>query len=1301
MSHSIPSNAIPNLFKGVTFFINDTISTKIRLALEDLLIEWGATKCPPPPPPSPEEEEGSKVRFDLLKLTHFITDTLDFPEYDYLSSSSSGDQQQEQEEKKKKKDKKSSELRGDDKFGDGKYKIVTPAWVTRSFDLQVLQQSRFYSPDPSLFLSGTCICTSGLPISDDLTICTATEAFGGQWRRELTREVTHLICVSPQGSKYEMALKFGTELGIAILLPHWFEESLKLGCLVPMEIFRFPNPPFTNSLRDTTTSTNSSIIKPFVERLTDYWKSHLSSLPSSNSNSSSQLPPLTTTPKTSTHVILGLEQGLSLPLNKKLKDSEKYFKSCLLQQQGQGGQQGGSTLSRELSNGSLGNRGYGNSSSRSQQQQVLNTLNSPNDFDSDDDDATENKRRRKGGGIFEGKKFYLSSDLGLSRGIEKAIVSKILNFGAESVWSFGLNNNNDNDNNGRQDGDGDDHDNDEEGEDEFEKKEMKSRRRRRFDSWEKRRLAEKKLRESDFVILRNREGWEYWLSYSLSSTSTGGISIGTPAWLFYTFSQKCLSSPLSRLIHYPPPSQKGVLEFKSKIITVSNYTGLAREYVRTLIELLGAKYEGTMSRQTDFVITCTSLGSKCLHAKNWNIPLCNHLWLESCVLSWQFLSPALSINYQVEQGGGGGTMFPTILGWRGWTKDAIDKWNLSEERKEERERASKSVDELEKEEEQARTIERMAQQEVVEEEEKDQMEIGEMMIDDEKENVQKEEEEEEEQAKTTSTTKLEKVLPVQEKKRSSTKDQELVPVVDIVNNNNNDNNNKKKKISSKSKTTNGDDDDKEQAQVRAREEVEPIRARSKSTKLVSPVRPPPPEEEEEQTPPVRSKSRTPKKKSSKPLPAPPPADVVNGEKEEAESSALSDDDSSSTSSSSSDEEKKPTPQMSKHFNQIDPHNLVPLGSRRAAAVRGQAKLHDVIEDKNKYDLEQKKKNNSAKKGTGGGGARRSSQIGTTRGESGSPSKGKKKVKSEEEIESDLEMNEGEEEEEEEKPVVQKKVRGKTKRASTEDGDDGDGDQKPMKKKQRVVNKNLKSVKAGGGGDGDSTTQEGGAISSFDNPPKAKPSSIKSKKVRIISTGLGLDKTSSEIRDLKPFGVSWTDKPQEATHLVVKNLSRTEKFLCALPYTPFIVTKKWIDACIDAKELVDETPYLLKDKKKEQELGETLETILNRARTEGKVFNGKTIYITKGVSPGLPTMQRIVQASGGTIGLNDLKKQHKLIIEDSQALVVSSPNERREWEKLASEGIPIYSCEAVFVATMHQVLEKGFNSDNRVDPQLLA
>ena len=428
-----------------------------------------------------------------------------------------------------------------------------------------------------------------------MTVCTATEAFGGQWRRELTREVTHLICVSESGKKYEMAIKFGTELGIAIVLPHWFEESLKLNQLVPMDIYRFPSPPFTTTLRSTTTTGT----KPFVERLTDYWKSRLllttsnpqAQASTSTSNLNKEDVPPTTIPKTSTFVILGLEEGLTVSTEKRLKESEIYFKSCCIQE---GFPNSG--LSRELSNGSLINGGAGRSASN-RSQQVLNSLNSHSD---DGVQGTGKNKKRRKGGIFEGKKFYLASDLGLSSGIEKAIVLKILNFGAESVWSFGLN------------GDG--------GRDEEEEEDLDSNRSiggngsprkkngKRIvgvggDSWEKRRLAEKKLRESDFVVLRNREGWEYWLSYSLSSTSS--ISIGTPSWLFYTFSHQSLTSPLSRLVHYPPPSRDGVDGFRDKTITVSNYTGLAREYVRTLIELLGAKYEGTMGRNTDFVVTAS------------------------------------------------------------------------------------------------------------------------------------------------------------------------------------------------------------------------------------------------------------------------------------------------------------------------------------------------------------------------------------------------------------------------------------------------------------------------------------------------------------------------------------------------------------------------------------------------------------------------------------------------------------------------------------------------------------------------
>jgi hypothetical protein len=430
-----------------------------------------------------------------------------------------------------------------------------------------------------------------------------------------------LICVAESGKKYEMAIKFGTELGIAIVLPHWsvtssltfipngwkngntekgagvnrFEESLKLNQLVPMDIYRFPSPPYSTSLRDPSLST-----KPFIERLTDYWKQRLNPSASTSASTSTSTaeptPPIpVTTPTTATHVILGLGEGMSKTTKEKLRDSEKYFKTTNIE--GFPSQQ----LQRELNDSTLGlgggtvssangrNGSIGPSSSK-----LNSTLSAVDEAANAHPSQEDDPNSKKGGGgirdIFRGKRFYLSSDLGLSAGIEKAITSKIESFGG-SAWSFGV-----------------------DGERELleEREEERGRGGRassavssnnggagRRDSWARRRIAEKRLRESDYVVLRNREGWEYWLSYSLE------LSIGTPPWLFYNFANQSLTSPLARLIHYPPPSSDGVSGFRGKTITVSNYTGLAREYVRTLIELLGATYEGTMGRNTDYVVTAS------------------------------------------------------------------------------------------------------------------------------------------------------------------------------------------------------------------------------------------------------------------------------------------------------------------------------------------------------------------------------------------------------------------------------------------------------------------------------------------------------------------------------------------------------------------------------------------------------------------------------------------------------------------------------------------------------------------------
>ena len=44
----------------------------------------------------------------------------------------------------------------------------------------------------------------------------------------LTRDVTHLFALSPSGTKYETAMHFREHTGIKTLLPHWFDDAVRL-----------------------------------------------------------------------------------------------------------------------------------------------------------------------------------------------------------------------------------------------------------------------------------------------------------------------------------------------------------------------------------------------------------------------------------------------------------------------------------------------------------------------------------------------------------------------------------------------------------------------------------------------------------------------------------------------------------------------------------------------------------------------------------------------------------------------------------------------------------------------------------------------------------------------------------------------------------------------------------------------------------------------------------------------------------------------------------------------------------------
>lgn len=51
------------------------------------------------------------------------------------------------------------------------------------------------------------------------------------------------------------------------------------------------------------------------------------------------------------------------------------------------------------------------------------------------------------------------------------------------------------------------------------------------------------------------------------------------------------------------------------------------------------------------------------------------------------------------------------------------------------------------------------------------------------------------------------------------------------------------------------------------------------------------------------------------------------------------------------------------------------------------------------------------------------------------------------------------------------------------------------------------------------------------------------------------------------------------------------------------------------------------------MGVTLITIMNRIKTEGKFFEGVTIYLTPKIVPEVNVLRRIIQAHGGIVGFS--------------------------------------------------------------------
>ena len=187
------------LFAQVFYALSDSVEENKRKQLTALLNANGGQVVPTSDP----------------RLTHFITTVLPHAESQSLDGLPS----------------------------DTPANFVTPLWVERTVVLNSTQDPAGYSPDPALLFSGIIASATDLAPSDLEVLSAGITALGGQWRSGLTKEVTHLFALSKGSPKYETAIKFQKTINIKVLVPHWFDDSVRLGIRgLPTESYEWPSP---------------------------------------------------------------------------------------------------------------------------------------------------------------------------------------------------------------------------------------------------------------------------------------------------------------------------------------------------------------------------------------------------------------------------------------------------------------------------------------------------------------------------------------------------------------------------------------------------------------------------------------------------------------------------------------------------------------------------------------------------------------------------------------------------------------------------------------------------------------------------------------------------------------------------------------------------------------------------------------------------------------------------------------------------------------------------------------------------
>ncbi|KAG2097274.1 uncharacterized protein F5147DRAFT_583688 [Suillus discolor] len=1121
----------------------------------------------------------------------------------------------------------------------GSLHIVSGMWVQRSIVLGKLQlrlivvvSEQYYSPDPTMIFSGIVACATDLSPSDLEVLSAGITSLGGQWRTGLTRDVTHLFALHEQSDKYQTAMHFAPHTHMSVLTPHWFDDSVRVGRRVPEGPYLWPDP---------------KVLQPGMQVAMD-----------------------------EDDVEIG-ESGKK----KRKKSSETRLSSPM---------------------------------------------------------AMDEAERREGVNVWAGRRLLLSRSLELGQGHREAVEANIQRAGGTVVKVKGTST-------------------DEEAQEN-----------------EEATLVD----ECDVFVTRYRSGKAYFKA----ARSPRPILIGNLTWMFHVDASGMLNDPHESLLWYPVP-RGGIPGLNECEITVTNYTGAARDYLKKLIQVMGARFTPSMSQSNKVLVAGYSPSPKTQRAVAWSIPIVNHTWLEDCFIAWKNLTVGVDKYILYPPGVDFGKMLMTPIGGRGVgpididseeQRDAeypskpkrnaltasqatdmsardvrndngdlsfdgagdiaasvvidVDDEHVSPSKalRQQRSKPKPKSSENKKSSSQQVTLDGMTNiddgnsrptkpgprkrsRTTRENTASDDVEVYEGGVTDGVKNSR--EIDEESSADDAALTKAEtkavgksSKLPTSKEK---TKPHKAVQTGMKP---------KPKPKETPQRASSLSDDDEifvrpvkhqsaaSSAKVRTKEpEKEPPTTPSKAAKEKQNgrARSPSLSTTRSPSPPVKI-LRTPKRTVSVLVPSLPKdylspssrKDTSTNKEGRSELTRTNSIHASAAEASTSGSKRgrpslsKPstsTPPMknkskSKARNQSESEHedevsvvLDTYSSRglpkRSAANKATSKLRDEIMP-DVVSFEKERKNAKRRHSSG----LNDSFISLRDKEEVEEERDMKKRKVEkaraEDTDNEVEVGDIISSSSPQTKSMSKTGKGTKRRA--EDGMSVDEDE-PSKKKGGKATQNKKGSHV-----------PDAATNHLSGPSR------ESGAVRVMTTGIQL--TDDTIKRLNKLGAKMTTKPNDCTHLIAKGIVRTEKFLCAIASSPFVLTEGWVNSSVRSGKLLPETDFLISDPESERKWNFKLSASLERAKREDGgegLLKGMTFYVTPKVEIDLKLLKAVIASAGGQVQTS--KPTTRILKANRNRHVISCPADQSIWRPLVEEGYTIYSTELILLAVLTQ--EIRWKDDN--------